>query len=152
MLIAAGAFLTDADRFPWKGQSEFCIVRATHYFKSLGFVCSPSFFSLPAACRLFSRGWFSRAPAFRSLYYPWGKMGTTRSLACQRAPAFLKLNLQTCGSKPKSITTKVITFTRRETLTHWLRRMPGNLYGDRPKTRQAWRIKFQYCGLERRHN
>ena len=25
-------------------------------FKSLGFVCSPSCFSLPAACRLFSRG------------------------------------------------------------------------------------------------
>ena len=24
--------------------------------KSLGFVCSPSFFSLPAACRIFSRG------------------------------------------------------------------------------------------------
>ena len=29
----------------------------------------------------FSRvGWFSRAFAFRSLYYPWGKTGTTRSL------------------------------------------------------------------------
>ena len=24
-------------------------------------------------------GWFSRALAFRPLYYPWGKMGTTRS-------------------------------------------------------------------------
>ena len=31
--------------------------------------------------RLSSRvGWFSRALAFRSLYYPWGKVGTTRSL------------------------------------------------------------------------
>ena len=30
----------------------------------------------------FSRvGWFSRTHAFRSLYYPWGKMVTTRSLA-----------------------------------------------------------------------
>ena len=29
----------------------------------------------------FSRvGWFSRALAFRSLYYPWGKMGTNSSL------------------------------------------------------------------------
>ena len=29
----------------------------------------------------FSRvGWFSRALAFRSLFYPWGKMGTTLSL------------------------------------------------------------------------
>ena len=27
-----------------------------------------------------SVGWFSRALAFRSLYYPWGKMGTTHSL------------------------------------------------------------------------
>ena len=46
------------------------------------------------------------------------------TFACQRAPAFLKLNLQTCGSKPKSITAKAITFTRKETLTRWLRRMP----------------------------
>ena len=28
--------------------------------------------------------WFSRALAFRSLYYPWGKMGTTRSLPARR--------------------------------------------------------------------
>ena len=52
----AGAFLTDVDRFPWKSQSEFCGLRATHKFKSLGFVCSPSFFSPPAVCRLFSCG------------------------------------------------------------------------------------------------
>ena len=32
------------------------------------------------APRLSRLGWFSRALAFRSLYYPWGKMGTTRSL------------------------------------------------------------------------
>ena len=56
VLIAAGAFLTDVDSFPWKSQSDFCVVRATHKFKSLGFVCSSSFFSLSAACRLFSRG------------------------------------------------------------------------------------------------
>ena len=48
--------------------------------KSLGFVCSPSFFSLPTASRLSRVGWFSRALAFRSLYNPWEKMGTTRSL------------------------------------------------------------------------
>ena len=52
----AGAFLTDVDRFPWKSQSEFCVVRAMHKFKSLGFVCSPSFFALPTACRIFSHG------------------------------------------------------------------------------------------------
>ena len=34
----------------------------------------------------FSRGWFSRALVFRSLYYPWGKMRTTRRLTyiCRR--------------------------------------------------------------------
>ena len=48
--------------------------------ESLGFVCSPSFFSLPAASRFPRVGWFSRALAFRLLYYPWGKMGTTGSL------------------------------------------------------------------------
>ena len=30
--------------------------------------------------RLSCMGWFSRALAFRSFYYPWGEMGTTRSL------------------------------------------------------------------------
>ena len=54
--MAAGAFLTDVDRFPGKNQSEFCFVRETHMFKSLGFVCSPSLFFLRAGCRLFSRG------------------------------------------------------------------------------------------------
>ena len=37
-------------------------------------------FSLPTASRLSRVGWFSHALAFRSLYYPWGKMRTTRSL------------------------------------------------------------------------
>ena len=54
-----------------------CVVYIWYY--SLG-ISTGSFFSLPSACRLFSRGWFSRALAFRSLFYPWGKMGTTRSL------------------------------------------------------------------------
>ena len=36
--------------------------------KSLGFVCSPSFFSLPTACRLFSRGViFTRARVLLAL-------------------------------------------------------------------------------------
>ena len=39
-----------------------------------------SFFSLSTASRLSRVGWFSHALAFRSLYYPWGKMRTTRSL------------------------------------------------------------------------
>ena len=37
-------------------------------------------FSSPPASRLSRVGWFSRALVFRPLYYPWGKMGTTRCL------------------------------------------------------------------------
>ena len=37
-------------------------------------------FPLIAAYRLSRVRWFSRVLASRSLYYPWGKMGTTRSL------------------------------------------------------------------------
>ena len=80
VLIAAGEFLTDVDRLPWKSQSELCVVRATHKVKSLGFVWRLSFFSLPAASRLSRVEWFSRPLVFRLLYYPEGKMGTTRSL------------------------------------------------------------------------
>ena len=48
---------------------------------SLGFVCSPSFFSLPTACRLFSRGViFTRARGFSRSTIPEEKWGTTRSL------------------------------------------------------------------------
>ena len=36
--------------------------------------------SLPTAFRFSRLGWFSRALTFRSLYYPWGKMGATLSL------------------------------------------------------------------------
>ena len=53
--------------------------------KSFDFVWSPSFFSLPAASRISRLGWFSRALAFRSLHYPWEKMGTTRSLNATRS-------------------------------------------------------------------
>ena len=38
------------------------------------------FFSITAASRLSLVGWFSRALAFARFYYPWGKIGTTRSL------------------------------------------------------------------------
>ena len=34
---------------------SLCVVRTTHKFKSLGFVCSPSFFSLPTTYRLSRR-------------------------------------------------------------------------------------------------
>ena len=45
-----------------------CVVYIWYY--SLG-ISTGSFFSLPAACLLFSRGWLSRALAFCSLFYPW---------------------------------------------------------------------------------
>ena len=40
-----------------RGERELCAVKAKHKVKSLGFVCSPSFFSLPAACGLSWLGW-----------------------------------------------------------------------------------------------
>ena len=80
VLTVAGTFLTDVDRFPWKSQSAFCVVRATHKVKSLGFACSPPFFYLTTTSRFSRLRWFSCAVAFRSLFYPWGKMGITRSL------------------------------------------------------------------------
>ena len=55
----------NVDRFQWKSQSEFCVVRAKHKFKSFGFVCSPSFFlSLPPFSRgvIFTRARVSIAP------------------------------------------------------------------------------------------
>ena len=44
-------------------------------------------FSLSSPRVAFSRvGWFSRALVFRSLYYPWGKMGNySQSIACEQA-------------------------------------------------------------------
>ena len=89
MLIAAGAFLTDVDRFPWKSQSEFCVVRATHKFRSLGFVCSPSFFSLPATCRLFLHGVQPRSQlssAISHMTSPVKLVGKIRAIALGSKP------------------------------------------------------------------
>ena len=56
--------------------------RPTHQFKSLGFVCSPSFFSLPTGCRLFSRGViFTRARVSLALLSLRKNEGLARSLA-----------------------------------------------------------------------
>ena len=71
----AGAFLTDADRFPWKSQSEFCVVRATHKFKSLGFVCSPRLVS-----PFFAWSDFQARSRFAPSTIPEEKWGTARSL------------------------------------------------------------------------
>ena len=65
----------------FKGYTNFTLQNQSDVtVKSLGFVWSPLFFSLRAASRLSWVGWFSPALAFRSLYYPCGKMGTTRNL------------------------------------------------------------------------
>ena len=65
--------------------TSICLAEAGRQRQKWGttdiFVCSPSFFCLPAAAsRLSCVVWFSRALSLRSLYYPWGKMETTRSL------------------------------------------------------------------------
>ena len=95
-MIAAGVFLTDVDRFPWKSQSEFCVVRATHKFRSLGFVCSPSFFSLPATCRLYSRGVIFACSRFACSTIPEEKWGTTRSLIYGLSGHFVIIFLLFC--------------------------------------------------------
>ena len=41
--------------------------------------------------RFSSVGWFSRALAFHPLYYPWGKMGTTSSIALTCWPASMRV-------------------------------------------------------------
>ena len=111
MLIAAGAFLTDDDRFPWKSQSEFCVVGATHKFKSLGFVCSPSFFSLPAACRLFSRGViFTRASVSLALL----SLRTNEGLLVVYHSTNQPANRSTL-SAPHNLELKM----RRNTMTYW---------------------------------
>ena len=43
-------FLANVDRFPWRSQLEFFVVRATHKVKSLGFV---PHFSLSSLCLAF---------------------------------------------------------------------------------------------------
>ena len=86
VLIAAGAFFTDVDRFPWKSQSEFCVVRAKHKFKSLGFVCSPSFFSPHRVSPFLAWGDFHGRLHFARSTIPEEKWGTTPGLVCL-APA-----------------------------------------------------------------
>ena len=46
--------------------------------------------------RLSRVGWFSRALAFRLLYYPWGKMGTTCSLSVKIALAHISAQFWLC--------------------------------------------------------
>ena len=85
MLIAADVFLTDVDRFPWSSQSEFCVVRATHKFKSLGFVCNPSFSSPRRASPFLAWGDFHARSCFARSTIPEEKWGTTRSLFSDKA-------------------------------------------------------------------
>ena len=66
-------------------------------------------FPLPAASRLSRVGWFSSALAFRSLYYPWGKLETTRSLG-RIGPLLPVIHVvQSCHSRDQD--------------THWHRTM-----------------------------
>ena len=70
-----------------------------------------------AFCRV---GWFLHALAFRSLDYPWGKMGTTRSLLYHKSyKEFITVMKQIWWHKesftPESDMTRVnLTFRKRE--------------------------------------
>ena len=88
--IAAVAFLTDVDRFPRKSQSKFCVMRATHKFKSLGFVCSPSFSLSPPRVAFSRAGDFHARSLFARSTIPEDKWGSTRSLTLKvMYPQFL---------------------------------------------------------------
>ena len=71
MLIAACALLTDIDRFPWKSQTEFCVQDQRISSKAGALSVVPHFSLFPPRVAFSRVGWFSRALAFRSLYYPW---------------------------------------------------------------------------------
>ena len=43
-------------------------------------------------------GWFWRALAFRSLFYPWGKMGTTRSLYVHNTSTRIRIFFESAAS------------------------------------------------------
>ena len=59
-----------------KGDKNFTLQNQLPWrVKSLGFVCSPSFFSLPTASHLSHVGLFLWVLTFHLLYYSWGKMG-----------------------------------------------------------------------------
>ena len=86
--------MTRAMRAQWEKETHWmCLIHFKGYTnftlqnqsavkrQSLGFVYSPSFFSLPATSRLSCVRWFSVAFAFRSLYHPCGEMETPRSLS-----------------------------------------------------------------------
>ena len=91
--IKAQAFHPSIEGIPLDGLNWFERRYELHTPKSVGRERSkawtlsvvPHFsLSLSAVSRLSRVGWFSPALAFRSLYYPWGKMGTTRSLNAVR--------------------------------------------------------------------
>ena len=79
---APAAINTRRLRMIWK------VIRTSHSkiirpwrVRSLGFVCSPSFFSLPAASRLSWWGDFHTRSRFARSNIPEGKRGTTRSIS-----------------------------------------------------------------------
>ena len=71
---------------------------------------------LPTTSHLSRVGWFSRAVAFLSFYNPWGKIGTTRSLASQRQGTIY--SSLTLARKYKIFKTWSI-FLRKPSLSRW---------------------------------
>ena len=68
--VGVECFLTDVVWLPRRSQSGLCSALRTHKVKSLGFVCRPSFSSLPVNLAFLSRGDFYELCSF---YYAWGK-------------------------------------------------------------------------------
>ena len=79
MLIAAGAFLTDVDIFPWKIQSEFCVQQCISS-KARALSVVPHILSPRPVSPFLTWGDFHVRSRFARSTIPEKKWGTTRSL------------------------------------------------------------------------
>ena len=104
------------------------IIRRQAYLHCLGLIWSPEL-----GCWLFSHlsrvRWFSRALAFRSLYYPWGKMGTTRSLCVSGKQSLLN---------SVYISEPIVLYGRKVTSTVGMKSSAPNANMNTCKADQIW--------------
>ena len=68
-----GAFLKDVDGLPWKSQSEFCVVRATHKVKIFALSVVPHFSLSPLLLAFLAWGDFHAHSRFARSTIPEGK-------------------------------------------------------------------------------
>ena len=91
----------------------------------------------------FSRvGWFSRMLAFRSFYYPWGQMGTTRSLKNKRMPIYRARTRARTSSQDSSqagLQEAWFVIPSQKLLLHWKWHCQKHLW---PEPRKCQKMKW----------